>query len=271
MPELPEVETVKLGLSRNLKQLGEITKVELFRKDLRFPFPKKIKKRLVGQNILKVSRRAKYLVFKTENYTWLCHLGMTGAWRIEQGKHIKQPHDHFRVSFSSGISWVYRDPRRFGYMDLFENGSDIIRFLHLGPEPLEDSFNTEYFFKTTRKKTAPIKNFIMDQKVVVGVGNIYASEALFRACISPTKSAHKITKKQSLELVRSIKAILKQALKSGGSSIRDYKNADSEMGYFQQSLKVYDLAGKACFKCKKPIKKITQAGRSTYYCSNCQV
>ena len=144
-------------------------------------------------------------------------------------------------------------------------------FEHLGPEPLESSFSSEYLFQKSRHKKAPIKNFIMDQKVVVGVGNIYASEALYMARVKPSKPSHRLTRKQTELLVSSIKMVLKKALKSGGSSIRDYKNADAEMGYFQQSLKVYDRAGQACFSCKKPIKKITQAGRSTFYCSNCQV
>ncbi|MCH2534687.1 MAG: bifunctional DNA-formamidopyrimidine glycosylase/DNA-(apurinic or apyrimidinic site) lyase [Bdellovibrionales bacterium] len=271
MPELPEVETVKLGLSKNLETLGRIEQVKLFRKDLRFEFPKKMKNALEGQKILSISRRAKYLVFETQDYVWLCHLGMTGAWRQETGDHQKQPHDHFRVSFESGRSWVYRDPRRFGYMDLIKKGSSIVWFEHLGPEPLESSFSSEYLFQKSRNKKAPIKNFIMDQKVVVGVGNIYASEALYMARVKPSKASHRLTRKQAELLVSSIKMVLKKALKSGGSSIRDYKNADAEMGYFQQSLKVYDRAGKPCFSCKKPIKKITQAGRSTFYCSNCQV
>lgn len=271
MPELPEVETVKLGLSKNLERLGSIKRVELFRKDLRFEFPREMKKALEGQQIVSISRRAKYLVFETQDYVWLCHLGMTGAWRQESGAHQKQPHDHFRVSFESGDSWVYRDPRRFGYMDLIKKGSKIVWFEHLGPEPLESSFSAEYLFQKSRHKKAPIKNFIMDQKVVVGVGNIYASEALYMARVKPSKPSHRLTRKQAEHLVKNIKSVLKKALKSGGSSIRDYKNAEAEMGYFQQSLKVYDRAGQACFSCKKPIKKITQAGRSTFYCSNCQV
>jgi formamidopyrimidine-DNA glycosylase len=274
MPELPEVETVRSGLETLLKAKPTIKRVKLMRGDIRFPIPKNFVKALEGQAITGVKRRAKYLLIETPKVALLSHLGMTGSWRLEPSKTLLPgPHDHCLIELDDGRTLVFRDPRRFGVLDLVEPGAETthLRLKALGPEPLDKSkYTSEYLFETSRKRKSAIKVFIMDQRVVVGVGNIYASEALFRAGIRPQKLAGKITKHESERLVAAIQAVLQEAITAGGSSIRDYKNAGGEEGSFQQRHLVYERAGEPCRVCKRPIRSKVLGGRSTYWCPNCQ-
>jgi len=274
MPELPEVETVRSGLAELLSQKPTIKRVKLTRKDIRFPIPKNFAKSLEGQTITGVKRRAKYLLIETPKVSLLSHLGMTGSWRVETPETLQAgPHDHCFIELSDGRQLIYRDPRRFGVLDLVEPGAEEthLRLKALGPEPLDqNAFTADYLYEFSRKRKTAIKVFIMDQRVVVGVGNIYASEALFRAKIRPQKLAGKITKHEAARLIEAIQQTLSEAIRAGGSSIRDYKNAGGEEGSFQQSHQVYERAGEPCRVCGTAIRSKVLGGRSTYWCPHCQ-
>lgn len=276
MPELPEVETVRRGLESLWRSHPIIVDVKLKRKDLRFPFPKKLKENLCGQRILGVRRRAKYLLIDTESGTLLSHLGMTGSWREVKSRETDpyegDPHSHVELVLNDGRKFIYRDPRRFGMLDFFkkEKEDSHPRLKELGPEPLNQEFSADYLFSKSRKRATAIKVFIMNQEVVVGVGNIYASEALFRAKIKPTKLAGKISKDEAARLVSAIKSILEEAITAGGSTIRDYTQAGGDEGSFQDAHQVYEKAGEACPVCGNPIKSKVIGGRSTYWCPLCQ-
>lgn len=272
MPELPEVETVKEGLKEILSVGEVIQSIEYLRKNLRDELPSEIPKIFKGAKIESLDRRAKYINFRTNKGVLVSHLGMTGTWRVLEGTE-RRANDHILIHFRD-FSLVYNDPRRFGVFDYFlnEDEAEFKRYKSLGPEPLDSiEFHFEYIWKKSRKRKSPIKNFIMDQKIVVGVGNIYAVEALFSSGIRPTRKTDKLTQSEMKLLVKEIKKNLRQAIKSGGSTISDFKQAGGESGYFQHSFKVYDKEGESCVKCKSSkIKKIVQAGRSSFYCSNCQ-
>lgn len=276
MPELPEVETVRAGLEMRLGKHPTIKLVKLTRGDIRFPIPKDFAKRLEGQPIEGVRRRAKYLLIDTPKASLLSHLGMTGSWRIEDASTLKasiSPHDHCFIELSDTRTLVFRDPRRFGLLDLVRPGEEDshVRLKALGPEPLDGAhFTAESLYASSRKRKTAIKVFIMDQRIVVGVGNIYASEALFRAKIRPQKLAGKITRNEAERLVTAIRAVLEEAIRAGGSSIRDYKNADGESGSFQQAHLVYEREGEACRVCGARIRSKVLGGRSTYWCPKCQ-
>lgn len=272
MPELPEVETVRAGLETILKNDPVIEAVELKRPDIRFPIPKELPSVLKGQSVQGVRRRAKYLLIDTPRGTLLNHLGMTGSWRIlEPG--AEDIHDHAYVLLGSGRRLAFRDPRRFGMLDLIKPGQESShpRLKSLGVEPLkQDEFTGGYLFKLSRRRKIPIKAFIMDQRIVVGVGNIYASEALHRAAIRPTRAAGKLTKAECDRLANACREILIEAIAAGGSSIRDYRQAGGESGSFQDNHLVYDRDGKPCRQCARPIRAKVIGGRSTYWCSQCQ-
>ncbi len=271
MPELPEVEVVKEGLKKIIKSSDSVKNIEFLRKDLRSPFPFKIAAQLPGQKILKLHRRAKYILFETKDYFIISHLGMTGSWRKEQK--TQKVHDHIILTMISGVRLVYNDPRRFGIFDIIEKEKlkNDKRFRILGPEPLnEDEFTADYLFKTTRQRKIPIKSLIMDQKVVVGVGNIYASEALFHAGIRPLARAEKLKKMDCERLVPAIQKVLAQAIELGGSSIRDYVQANGESGGFQDNHYVYARSAEPCRKCRGAIRSQILSGRNTFWCVNCQ-
>ena len=273
MPELPEVETVRRGLEEMLEGQPTIEQVHLTRGDIRFPIPKNFATALEGAKIIGVRRRAKYLLIDTPQVTLLSHLGMTGSWRIEKEESPHDKHDHCFIELSDKRTLVFRDPRRFGVLDLVLPGEESKHKLlkELGPEPLDvELFTVEKLYKRSRKRKVAVKVFIMDQKTVVGVGNIYASEALFRAGIRPGKYAGKLSKLEADKLVRAIQEVLLEAIIAGGSSIRDYKNADGESGAFQDSHQVYERGGEPCRKCGKVIRMKTMGGRSTYWCAGCQ-
>ncbi len=271
MPELPEVENVKLSLV-NLGVVGQtFVKVDLLREGLRIPFPEGISRRLRNQTLLAVHRRAKYLLFETEKFYMLSHLGMTGSWRNIGATKLKK-HDHAVLHFASGMKLVFNDPRRFGLLDLIGK-KDVLesRWLkHLGVEPLTAEFDSDYLFGMTRKMKGSIKAFIMDQRRVVGVGNIYASEALFAAGVKPTRPAGRISKDESQRLVDDIRRILRASIHAGGSTIRDYKNSKGESGRFQLGFLVYDRAGSPCVKCASLVRARVIAGRNTFWCAKCQ-
>ena len=270
MPELPEVETTRCGIAPHIEQ-NIISKVIVRNRNLRWPIPTGLNKKLSQQKINSVTRRAKYLLINTDTGTLIIHLGMSGSLRILSSDEAIEKHDHFELQFEDGICLRLRDPRRFGCVLWEKNDPSSHKLLvNLGPEPLEKNFNSALLFEKSRKRKTTIKQFIMDAKVVVGVGNIYASESLFLAGINPKRLAGKITKKNAQDLTKAIKQILKLAIKQGGTTLKDFRSSDGKPGYFQQKLRVYDRKDQPCLKCKKPIKHIVLGQRSTFYCSNCQ-
>ena len=272
MPELPEVETVKRGLETALTQ-AVISGVTLKRSNLRTPFPKDFAKKLSGRKITAIKRRAKYLLFYFDNdLVLIAHLGMTGRFSVHKSDNNElSTHDHVIFDFTDGRQLIYNDPRRFGLMELCSRHEleQHKLFAHLAPEPLEEKFTPAYLQKSLSKRESPIKPTIMDQKIVVGVGNIYANEALFMAGISPLKPANAISKKIP-ELISCIHNVLNDAIKAGGSTLKDFAHVSGESGYFQHSFHVYGKGGKACSKCESAIISIRQAGRATFYCPKCQ-
>ncbi|MEK7356910.1 MAG: bifunctional DNA-formamidopyrimidine glycosylase/DNA-(apurinic or apyrimidinic site) lyase, partial [Bdellovibrionota bacterium] len=247
-------------------------RVRLTRKDIRFKIPKDFVAALEGHRFLGVRRRAKYLLFDTDDAILLSHLGMTGSWRVAE-PNDESIHDHCFIELADGRTLVFRDPRRFGVLDLIRKAKHGKHKLldHLGPEPLdEEVFNAQTLFEASRKRKVAVKVFIMNQEVVVGVGNIYASEALFRAKIPPRKAAGRLTKDECERLVNSIREVLRDAIRAGGSSIQDYRQASGESGSFQDSHRVYDRHDKPCVNCGTKIRSRVMGGRSTYWCPTCQ-
>lgn len=277
MPELPEVENVRRQLLRMLQKNDSqvnVREVQFFRKDLRFPISSKVKSVMNSGDrlgpLLGISRRAKYLLFKFQSGYFLSHLGMTGFWREVGPSEPRLVHDHILMHFENGTSWMYNDARRFGYVDWVEDLLEHPLLKHLAPEPLDSEFSKSYLVDTCRGKKVCIKNLVMDQRRVVGVGNIYASEALFRAGIRPTRMAGRIRPDEIDRLVQSIKFVLTEAIEHGGSTIKDFKGADGYAGRFQSRLFVYDRAGEKCRKCESLIVSKQIGGRSTYWCPVCQ-
>ena len=272
MPELPEVENVKLSLEGLGAQGQQFVRVQLMSPSLRTPLKKILSQKLPGQKILNLKRRAKFLLFETDEFCIVNHLGMTGSWRaLALGEELIK-HDHVLFQFKSGLRLVFNDPRRFGLLELIykEKTHTHAWLKNLGPEPLLEPFTGEYLFAATRKLKSPIKNVIMDQKKVVGVGNIYASEALFLSKIKPTKAAGKIKRSEADLLAAMIRQVLRKAIQAGGSTIRDYKNTNGESGRFQNEFSVYGRDGEKCVKCKTLIKSKFIGGRNTYWCPKCQ-
>lgn len=266
MPELPEVETVRTGLARSWTG-KRIDGVELRREGLRFPFPEDLEKRLIGRTIIKIRRRAKYLLIDLDNDDiLLSHLGMSGKWTLDASE-CEGKHDHMVLHLDDGSMSVYNDPRRFGVIDIYRGDSHKL-LDHLGPEPLEEWTAADLYEKLQRRKS-PIKICILDQKIVVGVGNIYACEALNRSKISPKRLGNKIKKKECEVLVNEIKIILSEAIQAGGSTLRDFAGVDGTLGYFPHQFKVYDKEGGDC-ECGGVIERLVQGGRSTFWCPSCQ-
>jgi formamidopyrimidine-DNA glycosylase len=290
MPELPEVETVRLGLAPALE--GRIfARVNAKRADLRILFPENFEARLTGRRVLTLSRRAKYLLAHLDNgQTLIVHLGMSGRLTIH-GPHAavkpgkfhhntahdgsgKGKHDHVVFETDQGTRVVFTDHRRFGLMTIADTDalSSHALFAGLGPEPLDETFTPAFLSAALKGKRTPIKSALLDQRVVAGLGNIYVCEALFRARISPKRLAASVAGARAERLVPAIKEVLEAAIKAGGSSLRDYAKADGELGYFQHHFAVYDREGKPCpaKDCRGKIQRIVQSGRSTYYCPSCQ-
>ena len=283
MPELPEVETVCAGLQPALEG-QKLIGIRQRRKDLRFPLPKNFVSTLSGKIVKTVRRRAKFiLIYIDGGFVLMIHLGMSGRITIYPGDAPPAGrHDHIEFITEKGITIRYCDPRRFGFMDLFPASSyaehPMIR--HLGPEPLTDNFDVISFNNKLSGRKIPIKTALLDQRVVAGLGNIYACEALFKARISPRRVAHNIPGERSKRLVAAIKEVLHAAIAAGGSSLKDFAGTDGNLGYFQTQWAVYGRAGEKCHSiccrrdrkwyCEQPIKRIVQSGRSTFYCPNCQ-
>ena len=270
MPELPEVETTKKGIAPYV--VGETVKDIIVRqRQLRWPIPATLKRSFKDQLIGKLRRRAKYLLFYTDNGCMILHLGMSGSLRVINDNTPHEKHDHVDIVFESGYLLRFRDPRKFGSIHWTKDDPlDHKLINHLGPEPLSEEFNTDYLYDRSRKRSQAIKTFIMDSRIVVGVGNIYASEALFRAGIKPTQKTGKVSKARYEKLVNEIKNVLSESIEKGGTTLRDFLNGDGKPGYFSQELNVYNREGEPCNKCKKKIKMIRLGQRSTFYCSNCQ-
>jgi len=270
MPELPEVETTRRGIEPHVKG-RTISRLVVRDKRLRWPIPDEMPAWAQDQKIVSVKRRSKYLFIALERGTLLIHLGMSGNLRVLLDDPTPGKHDHVDVELDNGVRIRFNDPRRFGawlYTEGDVNDHELIA--HLGPEPLTDSFNFDYLYQLTRKRKTKIKTFVMDAKNVVGVGNIYANEALFLSSIYPHKLAGKITKAECERLVDNIKSVLTKAISQGGTTLKDFVGGDGKPGYFAQSLNVYGRAGEPCFRCETIVKEMRTNNRSTYYCTSCQ-
>ncbi len=270
MPELPEVETTRKGIAPYV--VGEVVKDIVIReRQLRWPIPLELTRSLKSQTIKKLRRRAKYLLFYTDNGCMLLHLGMSGSLRVIDANLPHEKHDHVDIVFESGRSLRFRDPRKFGSILWTEEDPLLHKLIgHLGPEPLSKEFISDYLYLRSRKRTQAIKTFIMDSRIVVGVGNIYANEALYLSGIKPTLKAGRISKARYEKLVREIKNVLARAIEKGGTTLRDFINGEGKPGYFRNELQVYDRKNEACHVCQTPIKMIRLGQRSTFYCTNCQ-
>jgi formamidopyrimidine-DNA glycosylase len=269
MPELPEVETSRRGIEPFL--VGErIDKVIIREKRLRWPIGADVEQQLTGHTVHSVTRRAKYLLINTSNGSAMIHLGMSGSVYIVDRDTPAGVHEHFDFELTSGKTLRYRDPRRFGSLHWTRNPGQHKLIKSLGPEPLGDEFSGEYLWQRSRGRKVAIKQFIMNANVVVGVGNIYAAEALFLAGISPLRAAGRVARQRYDVLADEIRQVLLKAIEAGGTTLRDFYGGDGEAGYFQQELAVYGREDEACTRCKKAISAVVQGQRSTFYCKNCQ-
>ncbi|WP_371189548.1 bifunctional DNA-formamidopyrimidine glycosylase/DNA-(apurinic or apyrimidinic site) lyase [Thalassotalea maritima] len=269
MPELPEVETCRRGITPHVIN-QTVSEVIVRNANLRWPITDNIDD-LVGEKIIAIRRRAKYLLLITDKGTLILHLGMSGTLRVIPAHSEAAKHDHFDMVLDNGLALRLNDPRRFGAVLWITGDVEQHPLLNnQGPEPLLDEFTGEYLYQKSRNKTVAVKTFIMNNQVVVGVGNIYANESLFQAGISPTKAAGKISKQRYQRLVEKIKQVLTHAIEQGGTTLKDFTQADGRPGYFAQSLMVYGRGGQPCFICETPLKEIKQGGRATTYCPRCQ-
>lgn len=269
MPELPEVETTRRGLAPWLEG-RRITAVTLRRPDLRWPIPEAIARLLPGQRILGLRRRAKYLLLDTAAGSALLHLGMSGQLRILGPGVPVDRHDHVDILLDSGRILRFTDPRRFGCL-LWQPPGELHELLRdLGPEPLSGDFTAAYLFARSRGRGASVKTFLMDQATVVGVGNIYAAEALFQAGIRPGRAAGQVSLSRYGRLVEAVKSVLAQAIEAGGTTLRDFIQPDGNPGYFKQDLFVYGRAGEPCFTCGRTLKGRRLGQRATVWCGRCQ-
>ncbi len=270
MPELPEVETSRRGIEPHLLN-KKIKKITIRQHKLRWPIPKNLAELATGKVIRAVSRRAKYIYLVLDNGTIIIHLGMSGSLRICTNNTPAEKHDHIDIQVSSNKILRLRDPRKFGCVLWADESVAQHKLIKpLGPEPLSDNFTAEYLQSKAKKRQCSIKSFIMNSHIVVGVGNIYASEALFRAGINPKRKAGNISFKRLQKLVAAIKSTLESAIIEGGTTLRDFTSSDGQPGYFAQKLLVYGKAGEDCSICGKTIKCISQQARSTFYCAQCQ-
>lgn len=270
MPELPEVETTARGIAPWVEG-RRISKVTVRQRALRWPVPVSLAQCLTGLEIEHVGRRGKYLLLRTRAGHLMIHLGMSGSLRIASEGEALKKHDHLDIALSGGSILRFHDPRRFGSVHWLE-GDPLQHPLlsELGPEPLSDAFTADYLFARSRRKQVAIKTFIMDSHVVVGVGNIYANEALFRAGILPTRKAGSVSRQRYALLVEAIREVLAQAIASGGTTLRDFVGGDGKPGYFVQELSVYGRAGEACKQCGAALTEVRLGQRATVYCRRCQ-
>lgn len=269
MPELPEVETTRAGLAPHVEG-RRVRAVTLRRPDLRWPIPPEVAERLPGQRIDAVRRRAKYLLLDTSAGSALLHLGMSGSLRVLPADAPLRAHDHVDVLLESGQVLRFNDPRRFGCL-LWQPPGEVHPLLHgLGPEPLSDAFDGDYLFARSRGRQAPVKTFLMDQRIVVGVGNIYAAEALYAAGISPLRAAGRVSRERYRALADAVRRILAQAIDRGGTTLRDFLAPDGAPGYFEQELSAYGRGGEPCPRCGRPLRQASIGQRATVWCGHCQ-
>ncbi len=271
MPELPEVETIKNSLSPIIGK--KIVSIKTSDKKFRVAAPKNFKDLLINQNVVKISRRSKYILIHLSNdYILVIHLGMSGKVLLDV-KLKSTTHNHLEINLNNDATLIFNDPRRFGlYTAINQSELHLHKlFKNLGVEPLTDGFNPNYLYNILKKRAAPIKSLLMDASIVVGVGNIYASESLFRANISPLREAKSLTTAEISALCNSIKIVLLDAIESGGSTLKDYVKSTGDVGYFQHKFQVYGRNGKKCYICKTQILNNRIAGRSTFHCPTCQL
>ena len=268
MPELPEVETTKRGLEPLIVN-QTVEQVILRRPDLRWPMPSDLSDYITGERVLSLRRRGKYILINFNSGTLIVHLGMSGSVKVLDTAKPYQKHDHFELVFDNNKAMRLNDPRRFGAVLFSQTGQHPL-LDSLGVEPLGDDFDKDYLFNKSRDKKQNVKTFVMDSKVVVGVGNIYACESLFKAGINPKISAGRVSKKRYRVLTQCIRQTLSQAIEAGGTTLRDFSKVDGTPGYFTQTLSVYGREGKPCQLCNGKIERILQNQRSTFYCKTCQ-
>ncbi|MCV2893649.1 bifunctional DNA-formamidopyrimidine glycosylase/DNA-(apurinic or apyrimidinic site) lyase [Lentibacter sp. XHP0401] len=282
MPELPEVETVRCGLSPSMEGV-RIERVDVNRPDLRWPFPERMAERLAGQEVLRLRRRSKYILADlSSGESLLIHLGMSGRMTVSGdplGQFVHEhpqleKHDHVIIWMEGGARIAFNDPRRFGAMDLLptQTAESHPLLAKLGPEPLGNAFSESYLAEALAGRRTPMKAALLDQKIIAGLGNIYVCEVLHRTGISPTRLAGKVSRAKLAKVVPAVREVLQNAISAGGSSLKDFKQASGELGYFQHQFHVYDREGAACQtpECGGTIKRIVQSGRSTFYCPRCQ-
>ena len=269
MPELPEIETTKRGLEPLILE-RQVLSAQIYQKQLRWEIPSHLPTTIMGEFIKKISRRAKYILIKFSNGTLVMHLGMSGSVSVvPSGKALKK-HHHFELILDNATSMRFHDPRRFGSILWQKNNEQLSLFKNIGPEPLSNEFNNNTLYLSSKGRKKNIKAFIMDSNIVVGIGNIYASESLFLAGISPKRVAGKTSKKRYQVLTQCIKQILSEAINNGGTTLNDFSNIDGEPGYFSQVLSVYGRNDMSCYQCNGTIKTIVQNQRASYYCPRCQ-
>lgn len=270
MPELPEVETTCRGIRPAL--VGRrIEAFDLREPRLRWPIAPGLAREITGQRVVDVRRRAKYLLIDLERGSLIAHLGMSGSLRVMPAGAPRLLHDHYDLVLDSGRCLRFNDPRRFGSLHWVTGDPEAHALLaDLGPEPLDASFDAGHLSRLARGRKVAVKLFLMDQRVVVGVGNIYASEALFRAGVRPRRAAGRLRRAEWARIVEATRAVLSDAIRQGGTTLRDYVNADGTPGYFRQELYVYERTGEPCRRCATPIRHLVQGQRSTYYCPTCQ-
>lgn len=268
MPELPEVETTRRGIAPLIT--GKIIERVIVRnRNLRWPVPETLEAAIAGLRVRSVARRAKYLLVGFDTCELIVHLGMSGSLRFLTAQQAPGPHDHIDWDFATGTLRL-NDPRRFGCVLLTNHAQGHKLIAGLGPEPLEDDFTTDYLRRACTGRKVAIKQLLMNAHVVVGVGNIYASEALFRAGIHPRRSAGRIAEARLRRLVDAVRAVLAESIAHGGTTLRDFVGGDGRPGYFRIALNVYERAGQPCPRCTAPIRRIVQGQRATYYCPGCQ-
>ena len=269
MPELPEVETSRRGIEPHIVD-STVSRIVIRERRLRWPVAEDVDRNLPGKTIDSVDRRAKYILINTEAGSAILHLGMSGSLSIVDQGTPAGVHDHFDVEFDSGLALRFRDPRRFGSLHWSTEPLSHPLLRSLGPEPLGNEFDGDYLWRKSRGRKVSVKQFIMIAQVVVGVGNIYASEALFRAGIHPRRAAGRVARHRYRALADAIREVLEKAIKAGGTTLRDFYGGDGEAGYFQQELQAYGREDEPCRHCNTPITAIVQGQRATYYCKQCQ-
>ncbi len=270
MPELPEVETTRRGIAPHVAG-HKVADLRVYDRRLRWPVPSDLGRRITGRAVDRVDRRSKYLLFRVGPDTLLVHLGMTGSLRVHTRLPERRTHDHVDIAFEHGVTLRYHDPRRFGAMLWIAGPAERHPLLRdLGPEPLDAGFDADYLYRATRGRRAAIKLALMDNHLVVGVGNIYANEALFRAGIRPTTAAGRLSRPRLARLVEATRGVLEEAIAKGGSTLRDYVDAAGEPGYFQLTYHVYGRAGMPCRVCGTRLKLTRQGQRATHHCPRCQ-